>query len=199
MQQVRETQKKETRLRLIEAARVEFDTVGYSNATLRAIAKRADVSTGAIFASFKNKEELLAEVQIITLRKIGDTMHATVIEDEPLISAILKRTKAAVDFEIKDISNSLSRIAASYSWSMDYEKRYLKAIQHPLEAARAPFEQAVAAGELPAKAPIDTAVELLFTLYLRTLRRARLYKETSDEIVERMRPSIELIVAGLKA
>ena len=47
-----------TRDRILEAARREFLEKGYKGAWLRDIAKKAGVTTGALYGYFKNKEEL---------------------------------------------------------------------------------------------------------------------------------------------
>ncbi len=42
---------------IIEAARETFAKCGYKNATVREIAKRAGVTTGAIYTRYKGKEQ----------------------------------------------------------------------------------------------------------------------------------------------
>ncbi|MFJ7334403.1 TetR/AcrR family transcriptional regulator [Streptomyces sp. NPDC101110] len=51
----------EIRDRLIEAAVHEFGEQGYDRARVQDIARRAGLSTGAIYGNFRNKAELLAE------------------------------------------------------------------------------------------------------------------------------------------
>lgn len=50
-----------TKERVRQAAREEFTQWGYERTTMRNIAKRAGVSTGAIFASYKDKDALLRD------------------------------------------------------------------------------------------------------------------------------------------
>src|SRR5215471_1741075 len=47
-----------TRAKLLEAARQLVREKGYEEATLEAVAKRAGMTTGAIYGNFKNREEL---------------------------------------------------------------------------------------------------------------------------------------------
>src|SRR5579872_6622181 len=54
--------KQRTRQRLLGAARRLFLARGYEAATIRDIAAEADLSTGAVFASFADKAELFNEV-----------------------------------------------------------------------------------------------------------------------------------------
>ncbi|NUP15783.1 MAG: TetR/AcrR family transcriptional regulator [Streptomyces sp.] len=51
----------EIRERLVEAAVQEFVEQGYDRARVQDIARRAGLSTGAIYGNFRNKAELLAE------------------------------------------------------------------------------------------------------------------------------------------
>ncbi len=54
--------RKQTEQKLIESGKEEFLKKGYSKANLRDICKRAGVTTGAFYFSFKNKEALLAAI-----------------------------------------------------------------------------------------------------------------------------------------
>lgn len=49
-----------TRARVLEAARVGFNTLGYERTTIRDIARMAGMSTGAVFANFTDKAALYA-------------------------------------------------------------------------------------------------------------------------------------------
>lgn len=51
-----------TRARLVEAARAVFAEKGYDGAGVQEIARRAGLTTGAIYGRFKGKAELLREV-----------------------------------------------------------------------------------------------------------------------------------------
>jgi len=51
-----------SRLRLIEAAAELFAEQGFHGATLAAVAQRAGMTTGAIYGSFKSKEELFLAI-----------------------------------------------------------------------------------------------------------------------------------------
>ena len=47
-----------TRARLLEAARAIVREKGYAHTTLDAVARRAGMTTGAIYGNFKNRDEL---------------------------------------------------------------------------------------------------------------------------------------------
>jgi AcrR family transcriptional regulator len=58
----RQRAKRATRAKVLEAATALFAEDGYEAATIRAIAKRAGMSTGAFFASFDSKAEAYEEI-----------------------------------------------------------------------------------------------------------------------------------------
>lgn len=56
------TKKSETKCRIIRAAREEFKTKGYENASVRDIAQKAGYTTGVLYGRYKDKEELYSSV-----------------------------------------------------------------------------------------------------------------------------------------
>ncbi len=64
----------DTKARLLEAGKTEFLTCGYEKASLRKICKDADVTTGALYFFFKNKEDLFANI----VSDIADRLMALV-------------------------------------------------------------------------------------------------------------------------
>jgi AcrR family transcriptional regulator len=62
MPTTRQVAKAGTRAKVIEAARVCFGTLGYERATIRDIARKVEMSTGAVFASLSGKIELYSAV-----------------------------------------------------------------------------------------------------------------------------------------
>ena len=196
----REAQKQATRARLIEAAREAFTEKGFASATLRDIARRAHVSTGAVFTHFSSKEELLAEVQFGAFRKIERAMHAARNDAEGLRPQLAGMVRAAVTTELEDIDNVLARISASYQWSPAYDARYMAEVGRLLAPVAGTIKQAQAAGEVRPDADIDMAVELIFTFYLRSFRRARFGPDRDAEaITAHVMRGIDVIIDGLRA
>lgn len=58
----RQLAKAATRTRVLQAGHLLFNEVGYEAATIRAIAARAGMSTGAVFASFEDKAALYVAI-----------------------------------------------------------------------------------------------------------------------------------------
>jgi AcrR family transcriptional regulator len=71
----REKAKKETREKLLAAAKEEFIKNGLLNISTVDIAKRAGVAHGTVFFHFENKENLLVQVLDRELLKITDNLY----------------------------------------------------------------------------------------------------------------------------
>ena len=92
-----------TRATLLEAARALIREKGYAHTTLEAVARRAGMTTGAIYGNFKNRDELFIALgqtywAPVTPRvkpgaTFAEVMHAMA---EATLAAIPERTTAAV-------------------------------------------------------------------------------------------------------
>ena len=92
-----------TRATLLEAARAVVREKGYARTTLGAVARRAGMTTGAIYGNFRNRDELfiaLGETYWAPVKPrlkpgatFAEAMHAMA---EATIAAIPERTTAAV-------------------------------------------------------------------------------------------------------
>ncbi|MCF8069717.1 MAG: TetR/AcrR family transcriptional regulator [Desulfobacterales bacterium] len=69
---------------ILKAARKIFIKKGYTDATIRRIAYEATLSTGAIYAYFKGKDELFAWVYIETFKLMKDYMAKAYNTDLPI-------------------------------------------------------------------------------------------------------------------
>ena len=92
-----------TRAKLLQAARAMIREKGYARTTLEAVARRAGMTTGAIYGNFKNRDELfiaLGETYWAPVKPrikpgatFADVMHAMA---KATLEAIPERTTAAV-------------------------------------------------------------------------------------------------------
>ena len=62
---------------ILDSARFVFDSKGLSGASLRAIAKAANCTTGAIYPYFKGKEEIYAEI----LQRSLKSLHSYIVAE----------------------------------------------------------------------------------------------------------------------
>ena len=73
MVSLRAEQQAETRDRLLDAATALFAETGFSGTSVAAIAKRAGVTTGAIYSNFTGKDELFAAVVERHMKRQAET------------------------------------------------------------------------------------------------------------------------------
>ncbi len=91
--------------RIRQCAKEEFLTKGYQNANLRDIAKKAQVTTGALYRHFKNKEALfyaivkeVYENTILLLKSTDETADIRERMKENTFEKGLKRMRPFLDF-----------------------------------------------------------------------------------------------------
>lgn len=86
----RQQAKIRTRQKVIDAGRALFMEGGYGKATIRDIAKRAGMSTGAVFANFDNKADLLLAIAQEELKFHKELLERTAFEDGTVLDRIVK-------------------------------------------------------------------------------------------------------------
>ena len=88
-----EATRRETRRRLLAAAKAEFAERGYAAATVIRIAERADVSVQTLYSNWGNKRNLLRAVMESSVT--GDEDLPLVAGEPPAVFAIVDRAAAA--------------------------------------------------------------------------------------------------------
>src|ERR1700685_3576201 len=111
------------RARLRAAARALFTSRGYEPATIRDIASAADLSTGAVFASFSDKADLFNEVIIADCEALFQQMAAG--EDAGSAADTLLRL-LSLGYDRHHDQLPLTQAALGFSWVRDgaHEARY---------------------------------------------------------------------------
>ena len=84
---------------LLEAAASEFAEVGYDAATMKAIAKRAGTSIGAVYQYFPNKEALASALRTQYVNEIEE--HWAKLEEATAGLSVKERTVRFVDMMIR--------------------------------------------------------------------------------------------------
>jgi AcrR family transcriptional regulator len=87
-----EATRRETRRRLLAAARAEFAERGYAAATVIRIAERADVSVQTLYSNWGNKRNLLRAVMESSVT--GDDVPMTAGQPPAMFAAVLDRDDA---------------------------------------------------------------------------------------------------------
>ncbi|MGE5376709.1 MAG: TetR/AcrR family transcriptional regulator [Bacteroidota bacterium] len=106
----RQAQARQTRLQIVEAARVLFLERGYAGTSIEAIAEKACVAPETIYATFKNKRNVLSFLFDISIG--GDDEDIRLL-DRPDPQAVLKETDQhrLLTLFARDITKILQRAA----------------------------------------------------------------------------------------
>ncbi|WP_313296489.1 helix-turn-helix domain-containing protein [Diaphorobacter sp.] len=73
---------------LLDAALIEFSTMGYGHATVERIATRAGLSKAGVYAHYRSKEEMLEDLLISLLSPGGSIENWSIDIDMPMEAAI---------------------------------------------------------------------------------------------------------------
>jgi AcrR family transcriptional regulator len=156
----RDEQARETRLRIIRAARELFVTKGYGRTTLAEIAREAAVAVETVYAVFGNKATLLRQTWYVDFR--GDEEDVPLFErsemqailDEPDLATRIRRHAAfvtATNRRIGPLTAALEGAAASEPAAAEmlaeFSKRRLDVTAKYAKAAAATGRLAVSQAE----------------------------------------------------
>jgi AcrR family transcriptional regulator len=148
-----------TRERLVRAARQVLERGGFATASVVAIAERAGVSTGALYRHFPSKAELFVEV----LRAAGEGELAEMNAAATQVGSFIARLEAVVTTYARRALHN-RRLA----WALVYEPvdplvdaERLVYRRNYCRGMAALLRQGIAAGEFPNESPDLTAAALV--------------------------------------
>lgn len=193
----RGAQKEATRRRVLEAAYELFESEGYEATTVRAIARRAEVSVGSVFTSFTSKAQILSEV--MEARRSG--LYA---EFERLLphlrgpTADRLRSMFAIHyaFEAPRRRLFLAHIAAAYSWTERLNSRPFGQAERLKGMLRECLADGIGRGDVDPQADLDMIVEMLLAAYGWTYRLVTWQDATTEELCAAMDRQIGLLAEG---
>lgn len=154
------------RRRVLEAARLLFETDGYQGATVRDIARHAGVSVGTVFNAFGSKAEILAEV----MRDRLDALYAEFDRVVPHLrgSTVDRlRTLFAIhfNFEVQNTRLFLAHIAAVWDWTQPPEATPYGRNPGLRGMLADCLTKGVELGDVAPDTEVDEVVELLVAAY----------------------------------
>ena len=190
--------KAQTRTRVMEAARRLFAERGYEAATIRDIAAEAGLSTGAVFASFRDKTDLFNEVIITDVERFA----AAVPPVDPASSthdALLATFGAGYALNIDELS--LIQAALGFSWQRDRasEARAREGEIHLIRQVEDILRRGVARGELSQTLDLRLVSSMLWASYIANYRQAIFDGWDVNALRSRMSDQIRLLLDGARA
>jgi len=188
--------KQQTRQRLLLAAKQLVTERGYDAATVRDIAAAADLSTGAVFASFDDKADLFNEVILADYAALLDQMNAVAAFENSTRATLIKLLALAYAFHFEELP--LVQAAIGFSWLRDgaVERRNREGVKLILARLAEVLQAGVASGELSATLDVGLIAEMLWDSYVANYRRAIFDGWDMDALRARIGTQIEVLLDG---
>jgi AcrR family transcriptional regulator len=195
---VRDTQKQETRARVLAAARDLFDEVGYEGATIRLVAQHAGVSIGSVFTTFSSKADILSQVMQDRLEGVADA-----VETLPQASSALERIKAILAvyyrYEMQRPKLFLAHLVTAFTPDQEAEVIPFGGADRALADARTALIDGVSRGEISPAADLDMVIDMVRAIYAWNYRLAARAPVDADHLASLSSRQIDLLFEGLKA
>jgi AcrR family transcriptional regulator len=187
-----------TRQRLLGAARRLFTTRGYDAATIRDIASEAELSTGAVFASFSDKADLFNEVIIADCEALFQQMAK--VEDAGSTAETLL-TLLGLGYDLHHEQLPLTQAALGFSWVREqkHEVRYRRVMRLIVDRLGEVLRRGVERGELSPALDVALTSEMLLDAYLANFRRAIFDGWDVATLRGRLENQIAVLLAGYRA
>lgn len=140
---------------ILKAARKLFFDKGFKNVTVESIAKKADISKGAVYLHFKSKEEIYTQILLNDTERHNKLMSGIAKDGGSAFDCILRLTMSYVDFFMND--RELFRILMNYMLHTDHmnlpvelDKQIVNAVNRNIDTIAEVFKEGIANGEFPA-------------------------------------------------
>lgn len=193
----RQTQKVATRRKVLDAARDLFQTIGYEESTIRAIAERAGVSVGSVFSGFSSKAAILSEVMQERLA----ALHQELVRVTPhLRGSTVDRLRSIFAihyaFQTERLRLFLAHLAAGYSLVQDPAAVPFGA-NAPLRAIlRDTIVAGIDRGDVAADIELDLIIDVILSTYSWNYRLAAQSEADSEAMTRSMDRQLGLIFRG---
>jgi len=168
----RQLAKQRTRMKLLDAARELFADRGYEAATVRDIAAAANLSTGAVFASFTDKADLFNEVILADYQQLHSLMAEVPSNGRPARETLLTLLTVAYEAHLDRLR--LVQAVLSFSWMRDVRvgRGGAEGLKLVLEDLQRVLQSGVESGELSPSLDVRLTSEMLWDCYVSNYKRA---------------------------
>jgi TetR/AcrR family transcriptional regulator, cholesterol catabolism regulator len=194
---VRAEKKEATRRRVLDAARELFETEGYEETTVRAIARRAGVSVGSVFTNFQCKLDILSEVMGERLSELYEELDRV---GHQLRGSTADRLRSLFGlffaFETRRKRLFLAHIAATYDWRPGATATPFGHNERLKQVIRDCLARGVAAGDVDPAVDPELIVDMLLAAYAWNYRLATWADADADAMSRCMDQHIGLLATG---
>lgn len=197
----RQQAKAQTRGKVMQAGRELFSELGYEGATIRDIARRAGMSTGAVFANFTDKTDLFEAIVTDDAEVLHEAMRDAATAAAG--SGVAKRLSALFGAGFRSTFHDLPMVRAvvirSWMQGEDAKGRMRAQDRGAISLIVEILRDGVKAGELRGDVDARLVAELLHAGYNRNYRNALFETTTVEQVQTRMDAMVAMLIAGLKA
>lgn len=194
---IRDAKKQASRNRVVEAARVLFEQVGFQETTVRMIAERAGLSPGGVFTTFDDKVAILAHILTEDRERLFDEMNRLA---PTLTGTVRQRMQQLFEFSLRDewprLRMVVAYIGASYGWSQKLEDADSRLHRQARQLLSDLVREGVKAGEIRADVDADLLVDMIAAIYLRNFRTALYAGHDCEDLNQRVRRQLDLMFEG---
>lgn len=187
------------RRRVLEAARLLFETQGYQGATVRDIARQAGVSVGTVFNAYGSKGEILAEVMRGRLDALYSEFDRVVPHLRGSTPDRLRMLFAIhFSFEVQNTRLFLAHIAAAWDWTQPPEATPYGTNAKLRDMLGDCVGKGIELGDVAADTDVAEVVELLVAAYAWAYRLAARDGADAATMTAAMDRQIGVIAKGLE-
>lgn len=186
-----------TRRKVMDSARDLFISRGFDAATIRDIASGAGLSTGAVFANFRDKTDLFLAV----LETEAELVGTAFADADPGTGTVFERIDAQLHAAVAYGYPRRSLLLAAFmidANSQDDRTTDLQKIGSAFNlAVRSVLDQTLSGGELRAGVDTDVAAEMIEMIGFNNLRRAALDNPEETVVLTRTIAQVRMLLQGL--
>jgi len=200
-------EKENRRHAILNAARRLFFERGFRPVTVDSIAKKAELSKGAIYLHFDSKEEIYAQILLLDIEQFHANTAKVVQQGGSASEMLLKLSDTYVDFFLND--KELFRILMTFMVRLDrmnlsdeVGEHLIRTTNKSIAVIEEILQHGVSSGEYPPDLNIRNtrnAIWGLFngiiSLYFFAGKEAR----REERIRSTVRTSLEILIKGLKS
>lgn len=191
--------KQQTREKVLQSARDLFIERGYEGATIRDIARAAGMSTGAVFASFTDKNELFDAILNDDFAGLVEPMRDAVVGATTSREALVGMFGAAYRAHAHQLPLIQAALAASWTRTPEAERLRREAMRPIRSLVQEVLERGVERGELTQKFDLRVVADMLWDLYLAGYRPAAFEGLSVENQTDKLAERIDVIMSAIKA
>lgn len=191
--------KQQTREKVLQAARDLFIERGYEGATIRDIARAAGMSTGAVFASFADKNELFDAILNDDFAELVEPMRDAITGATTAREALVGMFGAAYRAHSSQLPLIQAALAASWTRTPEAERLRRESMRPIRSLVSEVLERAVERGELTQRFDLRLISEMVWDMFLAGYRPAAFEGLSVENQTDKLAERIDVILSAIKA